>query len=1349
MEKPELANNKIGYYQAILPASEPLALTDISPNTKLAGDPDFNLVLNGTGFDVSSVALWNGIELVTSLVSDAQLTALVPSYYISVEGVAEIAVRNGPDGSTVTPPITFTIQPRINTWMSHSPEGGIVWDVAVDPTNSGIVYAATNYSGVYKSTNGGQNWLAINNGLTTSSLATIAVNPSNSSILFAGSSASGDGVFRSTNGGVFWTRILVSPNVHTIKFDPQNSNIAYAATGCGLFKTINGGTIWQEISGNKLPIAAYCQGAADILSLAIDPQNSGTLYVIVNQEGTVWKTANGGSTWQNVSDGLPGTMLRSIAIDPVNPNILYAGTEYKNGLTMGLYKSDDGGQSWVQVINNGHYYFDIDISKSDPNIISVIAGPQQGIYRSTDSGITWQFIPSSADLMNIDTDPNDFTTVYGVGYHGIFKSTNGGVNWEAINKGLYAQSITSLLYVPQNNNSIFATTVYGGNWKSTDFGASWQKWGNYKGDTFNELNFSKIVADPNNSMNMYANNYKSNDGGQIWEWFTPNIFSGSPVAAITIAANSDIYNGVNISWGESRIVKSTDGGNTWNNKSNGISARSIQFMEADPFDPNIIYAYFSDWYDGRDGGLLYKSIDAGENWGLIYSGVILNGWGIGLNALAIDPSNTSIIYLAATTGVLKSLDSGATWTSVSSGLSGIVVTAIAVDTDNNQILYIGTERNGVYKSLNAGLSWESLNYGLNSLMVRAVLPIPNIQPAALSSDIASSYAVAGQSQVVEQSQRLLSIAGSTVFSYYNYIETFIISGNVGAAGVTLSYSDGTAKTVNSLANGSFSFQVSNNWSGTVTPTHPCFTFSPAIISYSKVTANLTAQNYTATINPVVSCANINVDIGGINRGIYGIPTQGSIRQNYASIDSGPVKVESTNSVPIVSAIREAWAVNGVTTSFFQMMGLPQEQLSDTYVFPGYNNVTLNEQLRISNVDSVSSTVTVTIGGVVRGTYPLAAGEAVRVNYAGLDSGPVVVQGTTGVKIISAIREAWAVNGVTKSFVQLMGLPKQQLSDQYVFPGYNNVTLNEQLRIGNVDTVESTVTVTIGGVLRGTYILQPNEAVRVNYAGVDSGPVIVQGTTGVKIISAIREAWAVNGVTTSFAQLMGLPSGQLSNKYVFPGYNNVTLNDQLRIGNVDSVATTVTVKIGGVLRGTYTLQPNEAVRVNYAGVDSGPVVVEGTTGVKIISAIREAWAVNGVTQSFVQLMGLPSGQLSNKYVFPGYNNVTLNDQLRIGNVDSVATTVAVMIGGVLRGTYTLQPNEAVRVNYAGVDSGPVVVEGTTGVNIISAIREAWAVNGVTTSFVQLMGLPSGQLSSTFWFPAYNNVTLNEQLRIAVP
>jgi hypothetical protein len=393
--------------------------------------------------------------------------------------------------------------------------------------------------------------------------------------------------------------------------------------------------------------------------------------------------------------------------------------------------------------------------------------------------------------------------------------------------------------------------------------------------------------------------------------------------------------------------------------------------------------------------------------------------------------------------------------------------------------------------------------------------------------------------------------------------------------------------------------------------------------------------------------NVEAYIGENLGGSYLLTKDQSIRVNYAGVDSGPMKVVNTSGIPIISAIRDAWAVNGVTTSFSQLMGLPLEQLSDQYVFPGYNNVTLNDQLRIANVDTTATTVTVTIGGLLRGTYPLAAGEAVRINYPGLDNGPVVVQGTSGVKIIAAIREAWAVNGVTTSFVQLMGLPAGQLSNKYVFPAYNNVTLNEQLRIGNVDPTQSTtVTVTIGGTVRGTYPLRPGQAVRVNYAGLNSGPVVVEGTVGVKIISSIRSAWAVNGVTTSFSQLMGMPAGQLSDQYVFPAYNNVTLDEQLRIANVDTTATTVTVTIGGLLRGTYPLAAGEAMRINYAGLDSGPVVVQGTNGVKIISSIREAWAVNGVTRSFVQLMGLPAGQLSNKYVFPAYNNVTLNEQLSI-------------------------------------------------------------------------------------------------------
>ena len=200
-------------------------------------------------------------------------------------------------------------------------------------------------------------------------------------------------------------------------------------------------------------------------------------------------------------------------------------------------------------------------------------------------------------------------------------------------------------------------------------------------------------------------------------------------------------------------------------------------------------------------------------------------------------------------------------------------------------------------------------------------------------------------------------------------------------------------------------------------------------------------------SPASGCANINVDIGGEKSGIpTGIPSSRKSASELCGRGQWSSESGEQNGLPIISSIRRAWAVNGVTTSFSQLMGLPLEQLSVPICLPRLQQ--RHPQRTAENIER----------GHGRnhgdghhrrdpqGTYPLAAGAAVRINYPGLDSGPVVVQGTSGVKIISAIREAWAVNGVTNSFVQLMGLPAGQLSNKYVFPAYNNVTLNEQLRI---------------------------------------------------------------------------------------------------------------------------------------------------------------------------------------------------------------------------------------------------------------------------------------------------------------
>jgi glucose/arabinose dehydrogenase len=395
-----------------------------------------------------------------------------------------------------------------------------------------------------------------------------------------------------------------------------------------------------------------------------------------------------------------------------------------------------------------------------------------------------------------------------------------------------------------------------------------------------------------------------------------------------------------------------------------------------------------------------------------------------------------------------------------------------------------------------------------------------------------------------------------------------------------------------------------------------------------------------------------------------------------------------------------------------------------------------------------ASIAITIGENLMGEYGIPVEAQQRVEYA-LDSGPVQVVSTTGKPIIAALRDSWydSTTSTWTSFVQMMGLPKEQLSDSYYFPSYNNISLSGQLRFGNVDTVGTWVRVVIGGVERGRYFLDPNEQARVEY-DLDSGPVVVESeTAGVKIIAALRDAWWDGTRWTSFSQMMGLPKEQLSDSYYFPSYNNISLSGQLRFGNVDTVGTWVRVVIGGVERGRYFLDPSEQARVEY-DLDSGPVVVESETpGVKIIAALRDSWYDGKTWTSFVQVRGLPKESLSDTYYLPAYNNVSLSGQLRFGNVDTVGTWVRVVIGGVERGRYFLEPNEQQRVEYA-LDSGPVVIESeTTGVQIIAALRDSWYDGVRWTSFAQLMGLPA--LSDTYYFPSYNNVSLSGQLRFGVP
>ena len=421
------------------------------------------------------------------------------------------------------------------------------------------------------------------------------------------------------------------------------------------------------------------------------------------------------------------------------------------------------------------------------------------------------------------------------------------------------------------------------------------------------------------------------------------------------------------------------------------------------------------------------------------------------------------------------------------------------------------------------------------------------------------------------------------------------------------------------------------------------------------------------------------------------------------------------------------------------------------VFFNLDNVALRQVVSSS---SSCVGVGVRVGGIGQTGVGLTPASGDRVSYIGLNDGPVEVDNFANfLPFVASQRVGYYNNNLGKwtSFSELMGVPFSSLGKRYYFPWYNNKTINTQLRFGSFDTdFDTTVRVTIGGVLRGTYNLTPNTGIRVSYQGLDSGPVVIESSSEL-IIASERVAYQnpQSKKWTSYSEMMGLPDLQLSSRYWFPWYNNLDLNSQLRFGNVGTTTTNVTVTIGGVVRGTYTLQPKASQRVAYL-VNSGPILIESSGNVPLIASLRVAYTPdNGVTWPDVsEMMGLPASVVSTSYSFPWYNNLDINTQLRFANVGSAATNITVKIGGVIRGVYPLGPNQSTRQSYS-LSSGPVVVESSGNVPIIASERVGYFNGTKWTSFSEMMGLPSSQLTSHYVFPWYNNVDLNTQLRFGAP
>ena len=390
----------------------------------------------------------------------------------------------------------------------------------------------------------------------------------------------------------------------------------------------------------------------------------------------------------------------------------------------------------------------------------------------------------------------------------------------------------------------------------------------------------------------------------------------------------------------------------------------------------------------------------------------------------------------------------------------------------------------------------------------------------------------------------------------------------------------------------------------------------------------TAPSLNAKLEFHAYVPNTNVRIGNNLIGRYFIPDSASMRRIYSEVNNGPVKVINTKGDMTLASQRVIY----LNQSYSEMMGLPQEQLTTEYWFPYYNNTAMSSQLRVGNMGNVPTTIRVYLAGSQIDSFTLGAGLAERRSYAGQNNGPLRVT-SSAADILTTVRVLYG----NISYSEMMGLPVEQLSREYLFPYYNNVAMSSQLRVSNLGGVPTTITVSLAGGQIDSFTLGAGQAERKTYTGQNSGPLRVSSTAA-DVLTSIRVLYA----DKSYSEIMGLPVEQLGQEYWYPIYDDVNVDSQLRIGNVGDGPTTITVYLAGSQIDSYTLQAGQATRETYS-IDNGPLRVVSSAE-PILSTVRLLYQ-SSTFSSLYEMMGLPDTQLSTQYFFPWYNNEAMNSQLR--------------------------------------------------------------------------------------------------------
>jgi photosystem II stability/assembly factor-like uncharacterized protein len=661
---------------------------------------------------------------------------------------------------------------------------GRIADFAVNPCNTREYYAGVASGHVWKTENAGITWKPVFDDYGAYAIGVVTMDPGNHNVVWVGTGENnhqraigyGNGVWKSTDGGQSFKNMGLkeSRQIGGIVIDPRNSDIVFvAAEGSiwgpggdrGLYKSTDGGETWKkvlEISENT-----------GVNNVVIDPRRPDIMYATSEQrrrhvftkigggpESAVYKSTDGGETWRKIMKGMPKVDIGGMGIDvsPADPDVVYVIMEAVDDKG-GFFKSTDRGESWDRVSSyssSGQYYNEI---YCDPNDVNVIYSMETTSKVSRDGGKTWTDVGN--DGRHVDDhalwiDHSDSRHLLIGGDGGIYESFDGGKKWD------FKQNLpVTQFYRVMVDNDLPFYNVYGGTQDNNTLGGPSQNTcsGGVSNEDWQDILGGDgfwVAVDPDNPDIVYCESQYGNvtrwdrrsgentpikpqprkgEDTYKWNWDAPLIVSP--------------HKGTRIYMGANKIFRSDDRGNTWKVISDDITAQidrntwpvmghywsydavakdvstslygmAVSLVES-PVKEDLLYV-------GTDDGVISVTEDAGGTWRQVKSfpGIPDNTY---VSDILADQFNENVVYATFNNHqrddfkpyVLKSMDKGRTWTSISNNLpdNGAAWT-LEQDFVNPELLFVGTEF-GIFFSINGGGEWVALKSGLPSIAVRDIM----------------------------------------------------------------------------------------------------------------------------------------------------------------------------------------------------------------------------------------------------------------------------------------------------------------------------------------------------------------------------------------------------------------------------------------------------------------------------------------------------------------------------------------------------------------------------------------------------------------------------------------------------